>query len=120
MNDQERLMGKNKFRTLVLLLDLVILTAAVGIIFLILGFFKPIAPEVRITVIVVCTVVSVGTLSLFLRTYRATKAWLTVHGTTKAERIAETKAKEDTERARIRAELLAEIGAEQNSERKEH
>jgi len=109
MNDDERVIFKGKYRKLVLLLDLVILMAAIAIA---VGIIAPSTWTPKIPVVVVCAVIFAISLVFFVRDYRRTKAWLSVHGTTKAERMAAAKEKEDAERARIRAELEAELRAE--------
>lgn len=109
MNDEERLVFKGKYRKLVLLLDLVILMAAIAIA---VGIIAPVDWAPKIPIVVVCGVIFVVSLVFFIRDYRKTKAWLGEHGTTKAERMAAAQAKADDERARIRAELEAELRAE--------
>lgn len=109
MNDEERVEFKGKYRALVLLLDLLILTAAIAIA---VGIIVPATWAPKIPVIIVCGIIAVVSLVFFIRNYRRTKSWLAVHGTTKAERMAAAQAKEDEERARIRAELEAELRAE--------
>ena len=109
MNDEERLEFKGKYRGLVLLLDLLILTAAIAIA---VGIIAPATWTPKIPVIVGCGAIAVISLVFFIRNYRRTKAWLSIHGTTKAERMAAAQAKADEERARIRAELEAEVRAE--------
>jgi len=109
MNDDERLVFKGKFRRLVLILDLIILVAAIAIA---VGIIAPADWVPKIPIVVVCGVIFALGLVFFIRDYRRTRAWLGEHGTTKAERMAVAQAKADEERARIRAELEAELRAE--------
>ncbi|MDO5847582.1 MAG: hypothetical protein Q4Q20_04725 [Methanocorpusculum sp.] len=115
MNDQERAYFKGKFRVLVIYIDIMLFAAALAII---LGIVAPATWAPKIPVIIVSAAVAVLFLVLFIRKYRSTKAWLDVHGMTKAERLAKEKAEKEAERARIRAELEAELREEIEAERK--
>ncbi|HJJ39331.1 MAG TPA: hypothetical protein O0X42_04250 [Methanocorpusculum sp.] len=84
-----------------------------------MGIIAPATWAPKIPLVIVCGVIAVISLVFFIRDYRKTKAWLSIHGTTKAERMAAAKAKEDEERARIRAELEAELRAEIAAEQRE-
>ena len=115
MNDQERAYFKGNFRVLVIYIDIMLFAAALAII---LGIVAPAAFGPKIPIVVISAAVAVLFLVLFIRKYRSTKAWLDVHGMTKAERLAKENAEKEAERARIRAELEAELREEIEAERK--
>ena len=115
MNDEERAQFKPMFTALVIIIDIMLLAAAAAVAF---GVIAPASWAPKILVVVLCAVVAVAFLVLFIFKYRATKAWLAVHGTTRAERLAELKAEKEAERARIRAELEAELREEIEAEKK--
>jgi uncharacterized membrane protein len=106
MNEKEQVMFRGKFSLCVVLLNIIIFSAAVAVcVWAIVGdghWFK-------LPVIVVAAVVCAVAVLFFVSRYKATKAWLNIHGTTKEERIAQEKKREDECRSKIRAELEAEL-----------
>ena len=114
MNDEERAQFKPMFTALVIIIDIMLLAAAAAVAF---GIIAPASWAPKIPVVIICAVIAVGFLVLFIFRYRATKAWLAVHGTTRAERLAELNAEKEAERARIRAELEAELREEIEAEK---
>lgn len=115
MNDQERAFFKGNFRILVIYIDIMLFAAALAIA---LGIIAPMTWTPKIPVVIISAAVAVLFLVLFIRKYRTTKAWLDVHGMTKAERLAKENAEREAERARIRAELEAELREEIEAEQK--
>ena len=115
MNDEERAQFKPKFTGLVIIIDIMLLAAAAAIA---LGVIAPASWGPKIPVIIICAVIAVALLVVFIIKYRATKAWLAVHGTTRAERLAELNAEKEAERAKIRAELEAELREEIEAEKR--
>ena len=115
MNDEERAQFKPMFTALVIIIDIMLLAAAAAVAF---GIIAPASWAPKIFVVILCAVIAVAFLVLFIFRYRATKAWLAVHGTTRAERLAELNAEKEAERARIRAELEAELREEIEAEKK--
>lgn len=106
MDEREQMIFKGKYTLLVVLLNVIIFSAAVAIaVWLIVGdehWF-------RVPVVVLATVIFAGSVLLFIPRYKATKSWLQVHGSTKEERIAQAKMEQEAYRAQIRAELEAEM-----------
>ncbi|MDO5846520.1 MAG: hypothetical protein Q4Q04_06325 [Methanocorpusculum sp.] len=115
MDDTERAQFKGMFTANVILLNILIFAIALAVA---LSFIAPASWAPKIPVVVGSIVVAVVALLLFVRKYRSTKAWLEVHGTTKAERLAQAEAEREAERARIRAELEEEMRAEMHAEQK--
>lgn len=115
MNDQERQQFSGMFRINVILLDVIIIAAAIAIA---VGIIAPNDWGPKFPIVIGCGVLALVLLVVFIRYYRSTKAWLDIHGTTKGERLAAAQAKADEERARIRAELEAELRAEIEAEKK--
>ena len=115
MNDQEREYFKGNFRVLVIYIDIMLFAAALAVI---LGIVAPATFGPKIPIVIISAAVAVLFLVLFIRKYRSTKAWLDVHGMTKAERLAKEKAEKEAERARIRAELEAELREEIEAEQR--
>lgn len=116
MDDKEREQFKGMFTANVILLNILIFAIALAVA---LGIIAPMTWTPKIPVVVGSIVVAVIALILFVRKYRSTKAWLAIHGTTKAERMAEIRAEKEEERARIRAELEAELREELEAEAKQ-
>jgi len=116
MNDDERAQFKGMFTSNVLLLNIIIFAVALAVA---LGFIAPNTWLPKWPIVIASIVIAVITLIFFIRKYRSTKAWLEIHGTTKAERLAKLKAEQDAERERIRAELRAELQEEIEKEQRE-
>jgi hypothetical protein len=112
MDEKEQMIFKGKFTLCVVLLNVIIFSAAVVICVWALVndsyWFK-------LPVIVAAIVVCAAAILLFVLRYQATKAWLNVHGITKEDRIAQTRKDDEEYRARVRAELEAELREELNS-----
>jgi len=117
MNDEERVQFKGMFTANVLLLNILIFAVALAVA---MGI---IAPNTWVPwkwlIVILSGVIAIVTLIFFIRKYRTTKAWLEIHGTTKAERLAKLQAEKDAERERIRAELRAELQEEIEKEQRE-
>jgi len=116
MNDDEKAQFKGMFTANVLLLNIIIFAVALAVA---LGIIAPNTFAPKWPIVIASIIVAIITLIFFIRKYRSTKAWLDIHGTTKAERLAKLKAEQDAERERIRAELRAELQAEIEKEQKE-
>lgn len=114
MDDSERAQFKGMFTANVILLNILIFAIALAVA---LGFIAPASWTPKIPVVIGSVVVAIVSLFLFIRKYRSTKAWLAIHGTTKAERMAQAAAERDAERARIRAELEEELREEMREEK---
>jgi hypothetical protein len=114
MDEKEQMILKGKFILCVALLNIIIFSAAVVIcVWTIVNdsyWFK-------LPVIVAAIVAFATAILLFVLRYQATKAWLNVHGITKEERIAHVRKEDDEHRARIRAELEAELREELSSKK---
>ncbi len=110
MDEKEQMIFKGKFTLCVVLLNVIIFSAAVAVcVWAIVddGYWF------KLPVVVAAGIVCAAAVLLFVPRYKATKAWLNVHGTTKEERIAQAKKEEEEYRARIRAELEEELRDEQ-------
>ena len=106
MDEKDQVIFKGKFTLCVVLLNIIIFSAAVAVcVWTIVDdsyWFK-------LPVVIAAAVVCAAAVLVFVPRYKATKEWLKVHGTTKEERIAQAKKEEEEYRARIRAELEAEL-----------
>ncbi len=106
MDEKEQMIFKGKFTFLVVLLNVMIFSAAAAVL------VWAIVPEeywFRLPVVVCGLILLVVSVLLFVPRYKATKAWLDVHGTTKEERVAQAKKEQEAYRAQIRAELEEEM-----------
>ncbi|MEA5037318.1 hypothetical protein SDC9_28594 [bioreactor metagenome] len=115
MDETERTQFKGKFTFLVIILNILIFAIAAAII---VFFIVPESIWLRIPIVIVCIAISIISLAVFIPKYRATKAWLDVHGTTKEERLAQTQKEREEYRARIRAELEEEMREEEMGRKK--
>ncbi len=116
MDEKEQMVFKGKFTILVVLLNIIIFSAAVAVcVWAIIDdsyWFK-------LPVVVAAVLIFVASVLIFVPRYKATKSWLQVHGTTKEERMAQAKLEDDEYRARIRAELEAEMREEEEKKGRE-
>ncbi|MDV0444238.1 hypothetical protein McpCs1_16380 [Methanocorpusculaceae archaeon Cs1] len=116
MDDKEQMMFKGKFTILVVLLNVIIFSAAVAVcVWAIIDdsyWFK-------LPVVVAAALICAVSVLIFVPRYKATRAWLQVHGTTKEERLAIAKKEDDEYRARIRAELEAEMREEESKDKQD-
>ncbi len=115
MDDTEQTQFKGKFTVLVIILNILIFTIAAAIV---VFFIVPTSLWVRIPIVIICIVISIISLAVFIPKYRATKAWLEIHGTTKEERLAQMQKEQDEYRARIRAELKEEMREEEETNKR--
>jgi len=115
MDDTERTQFKGKFTVLVIILNILIFAIAAAII---VFFIVPDSIWLRIPIVLISVVIAVISLAVFIPKYRATKAWLEIHGTTKEERLAQMQKEQDEYRAQIRAELEAEMREEEETNKK--
>ncbi|HJJ47876.1 MAG TPA: DUF308 domain-containing protein [Methanocorpusculum sp.] len=108
MDVEERAQFKTMFRTCVLLLNAFSITCAIGLCFVII---PPVMGKAAVWTWVVAAVFFVLfgiSLYFFIRKYKSTKAWLDIHGTTRAERKAKEAADLETQRLKIRREMFEE------------
>jgi uncharacterized membrane-anchored protein YitT (DUF2179 family) len=115
MDDSEKSQFKGKFTILVLILNILIFVIAAAIL---VFFIVPESYWFRIPVVVICIIIAGISIAVFIPKYRTTKAWLDIHGTTKEERLAQMQKEEEEYRAGIRAELKAEMLAENENSKK--
>ncbi|HKM41363.1 MAG TPA: hypothetical protein VJY43_02230 [Methanocorpusculum sp.] len=116
MDDTERSQFKGKFTGLVFILNILIFAIAAGII---VFFIIPDTYWFKIPVVIACIIIAIIGIAVFIPKYRATKAWLDIHGTTKEERLAQMQKEQDEYRAQIRAELKEEMREEEENSKKE-
>ncbi len=114
MDDTERTQFKGKFTVLVIILNILIFAIAAAII---VFFIVPDSIWLRIPIVLICIAISVISLAVFIPKYRATKAWLDIHGTTKEERLTQMQKEQYEYRAKIRAELEEEMREEEDSKK---
>ncbi len=112
MDETERTQFKGKFTVLVVILNILIFAAAAAII---VFFLVPDSIWLKIPIVILCIAIFIISIAVFIPKYRATKAWLDVHGTTKEERLAQMQKEQEEYRARIRAELEEEMREEESA-----
>lgn len=118
MDDKTRVVFKGKFTVLVILLNVIIFSAAVSVL------VWALVPEeywFRMPIVVAGIILVLVSVLLFIPKYKKTRDWLGVHGSTKEERISQAQKEQDEYRARIRAELEEELRleAEENNNKGE-
>jgi uncharacterized membrane protein len=109
MDDRTRVVLKGKFAALVILLNIMIFSAAAAVL------VWALVPEqywFRMPVVIAGIILVLVSVLIFIPKYRKTKKWLAIHGTTKEERLARAQKEEDEYRARVRAELEEELRRE--------
>ncbi|HJJ30138.1 MAG TPA: hypothetical protein VJ857_04495 [Methanocorpusculum sp.] len=116
MDDSEKTQFKGKFTVLVFILNILIFALAASII---VFFLVPDSLWFRLPIVIICVAIFIISLAVFIPKYRATKAWLDIHGTTKEERIAQMQKEQEEYRAQIRAELEEEMREEEMREEEE-
>ena len=114
MDDSEKTQFKGKFTVLVFILNILIFALAASII---VFFLVPDSLWFRLPIVIICVAIFIISLAVFIPKYRATKAWLDIHGTTKEERIAQLQKEQDEYRAQIRAELEEEMREEEEAKK---
>jgi uncharacterized membrane protein len=106
MDEKDQAIFRGKFFLCVVLLNIIIFSAAAAVCtWAIVGNGHWFKLPVIVTAAFVCAVAVL----FFVPRYKATEAWLNIHGTTKEERIAQEKKRKDEYRSKIRAELEAEL-----------
>jgi len=114
MDEKELMILKGKFTLCVVLLNVIIFSVAVVIC---VGAIVDDGYWFKLPVVVAAVLVCAAAILLFVLRYKATKAWLDLHGTTREERIAQAKKREEECRARLRADLEEGLRDEQEQER---
>lgn len=116
MDDKTRVVFKGKFTVLVILLNVIIFSAAASIL---IWALVPEEHWFRLPIVILGVVLVIVSTLIFIPKYKKTRDWLDVHGSTKEERLQKIQEEQDEYRARIRAELEEELRLEAEEKKQE-